>query len=130
MFDSISKEYDRINNMITFGTDSKNKSEIARIVKEKKPSKVLDIATGTADIPISLSKIKNCKIIGIDFSKEMIATAKKKIDSKNLSKKITLEIGNAESLKYKSNNFDVVTISFGVRNFEDLDKCLKEATEF
>ena len=127
MFDSISKEYDRINNIITFGTDSKNKSEIARIVKEKKPSKVLDIATGTADIPISLSKIKNCKIIGIDFSKEMIANAKKKIDSKNLSKKITLEIGNAESLKYKSNNFDVVTISFGVRNFEDLDKCLKEA---
>ena len=57
----------------------------------------------------------------------MIATAKKKIDSKKLSKKITLEIGNAERLKYKSNNFDVVTICFGLRNFQDLDKSLKEA---
>ena len=60
MFDSISKEYDRLNRIITFGTDAKNKKEIAIIVKKKMPSKVLDIATGTGDIPISLSKIKNC----------------------------------------------------------------------
>ena len=127
MFDSISKEYDRLNRIITFGTDAKNKKEIARIVKKKMPSKVLDIATGTGDIPISLSKIKNCKITGIDISKNMIAVGKKKIKNKGLSKKITLEIGNAERLEFKSNHFDIVTISFGVRNFEYLDRCLNEA---
>ena len=127
MFDSISKEYDRLNRIITFGTDAKNKKEIARIVKKKMPNTVLDIATGTGDIPISLSKIKNCKITGIDISKNMISVGRKKIKNKDLSKKITLEIGNAERLEYKSNYFDVVTISFGVRNFEYLDRCLREA---
>lgn len=127
MFDSISKEYDFLNRIITFGTDAKNKKEITRIVEEKNPSKVLDIATGTADIPINLSKIKNCKITGVDISKNMIAMGRKKIKNKNLSKKITLEIGNAERLKYKSNHFDVITIGFGVRNFEYLDRCLIEA---
>ena len=126
MFDSISKEYDFLNRIITFGTDAKNKKDIARIVNTKKPSLILDIATGTGDIPINLSKIKNCKIIGIDISKKMIETARKKIESRNLFDKITLEIGNAEKLKFKSNNFDIVTISFGVRNFKHLDKCLKE----
>ena len=121
MFDSISKEYDFLNRIITFGTDAKNKKEITRIVEEKNPSKVLDIATGTADIPINLSKIKNCKITGVDISKNMIAMGRKKIKNKNLSKKITLEIGNAERLKYKSNHFDVITIGFGVRNFEYLE---------
>ena len=127
MFDSISKEYDCLNRIITFGTDSKNKEEIGRIVKEKSPTKILDIATGTADIPINLSKIKNCKITGVDISKKMVAIGRKKIKSKNLLKKITLEIGNAERLKYHSNYFDIVTIAFGVRNFRHLDKCLKEA---
>ena len=98
MFDSISKEYDCLNRIITFGTDAKNKEEIGRIVKEKSPTKILDIATGTADIPINLSKIKNCKITGVDISKKMIAIGRKKIKSKNLLKKITLEIGNAERL--------------------------------
>ena len=127
MFDSISKEYDCLNRIITFGTDAKNKEEIGRIVKEKSPTKILDIATGTADIPINLSKIKNCKITGVDISKKMIAIGRKKIKSKNLLKKITLEIGNAERLKYESNYFDIVTIAFGVRNFRHLDKCLREA---
>ena len=127
MFDSISKEYDCLNRIITFGTDAKNKEEIGRIVKEKSPTKILDIATGTADIPINLSKIKSCKITGVDISKKMIAIGRKKIKSKNLLKKITLEIGNAERLKYDSNYFDIVTIAFGVRNFRYLDKCLREA---
>ena len=127
MFDSISKEYDCLNRIITFGTDAKNKEEIGRIVKEKSPTKILDIATGTADIPINLSKIKNCKITGVDISKKMIAIGRKKVKSKNLLKKINLEIGNAERLKYDSNYFDIVTIGFGVRNFQYLDKCLREA---
>ena len=126
MFDSISKQYDCLNKIITFGTDAKNKSEIASLIKEKNPGKVLDIATGTGDIPIKLSKIKNCKITGVDISKNMIEIGKRKIKNKNLLNEITLEKGNAEKLKYKNNNFDVVTICFGVRNFENLDRCLNE----
>ncbi len=127
MFNSISKEYDFLNRILTFGKDAKNKKEIARIVEEKNPSKVLDIATGTADIPILLSRINNCEITGIDISKKMIAVGLKKVQRKNLLKKITLEIGNAERLKYESGYFDVVTICFGVRNFQYLEKSLKEA---
>ncbi len=127
MFNSISNEYDFLNKIITFGTDAKNKKEIASLVKEKKPSKVLDIATGTADIPINLSIIENCQITGVDISKNMISIGRKKIKSKNLLKKINLEMGNAEKLKYNSNYFDVVTICFGVRNFQNLERSLNEA---
>ena len=127
MFDSISSEYDFLNRILTFGTDSKNKKEIAELVKDRDPSKVLDIATGTADIPIIMSEIKSCQIIGIDISKNMIAVGRKKIQNKNLLNKITLEIGDAASLKYGSNHFDVVTICFGVRNFQYLEKSLNEA---
>lgn len=127
MFDYISTEYDFLNRILTFGTDAKNKKEIAKLVVEKNPSKVLDIATGTADIPILLSKIDNCKITGVDISKKMIEAGKKKIKRQNLLEKITLEIGNAEELKYDSDNFDVATICFGVRNFQYLEKSLNEA---
>ena len=72
MFDSISKEYDFLNKILTLGIDAKNKKEIARLVEGKNPRKVLDIATGTADIPILLSKINDCEITGVDISKKMI----------------------------------------------------------
>lgn len=127
MFDSISKEYDFLNKILTLGKDAKNKKEIARLVEGKNPRKVLDIATGTADIPILLSKINDCEITGVDISKKMIEVGRKKIKNKNLKNKITLEIGKAEKLKYDSDNFDVVTICFGVRNFQYLEDSLKEA---
>ena len=127
MFDSISKEYDFLNRILTFGTDHKNKKEIANLVKEKNPSKVLDIATGTADIPIILSEINDCEITGVDISEKMISEGRKKVKIKKLLKQINLDIGNAERLKYDCNYFDVVTICFGVRNFEYLEKSLKEA---
>ena len=127
MFDSISKEYDFLNRILTFGTDFKNKKEIANFVKEKNPSKVLDIATGTADIPIILSEINDCEITGVDISEKMISEGRKKVKINNLLKRINLDIGNSERLKYDCNYFDVVTICFGVRNFEYLEKSLKEA---
>jgi len=127
MFDSISNEYDYLNKIITFGSHSKWKKEMAEIAKSKKPKKILDIATGTADIPIHLSSIKDCKIIGVDISKKMLALGRKKIKSKNLSNNISLDIGSAENLKFSNNSFDVLTIGFGVRNFQNLSKSLKES---
>ena len=126
MFDSISKEYDFINNLITFGAHKKWKKQIVNICKKINPKKILDLATGTSDIAIELSSIKECKIIGVDPSSKMLEVGQSKIDNKNLNDKILLEKGNAENLKYDDGMFDVVTIGYGVRNFTNLKNSLKE----
>ena len=126
MFDSISKEYDFINNLITFGAHKKWKKQIVKICKKINPKKILDLATGTSDIAIELSSIKDCKIIGVDPSSKMLEVGQSKIDKKNLNDKILLEKGNAENLKYDDGMFDVVTIGYGVRNFTSLKNSLKE----
>ena len=126
MFDSISDQYDLINNLLTFGLHNKWKSEIVEIAKKKNPRKILDMATGTADIAIMLSHIKSCEIIGLDISSKMIEIGKTKIKRLNLYKRISLDIGDAENIKYADNSFDIVTVGYGVRNFENLNKGLNE----
>ena len=126
MFDSISKEYDFINNLITFGAHKKWKKQIVNICKKINPKKILDLATGTSDIAIELSSIKECKIIGVDPSSKMLEVGQSKIDNQNLNDKISLEKGTAENLKYDDGMFDVVTIGYGVRNFTNLKNSLKE----
>ena len=126
MFDSISKEYDFINNLITFGAHKNWKKQIVNICKKINPKKILDLATGTSDIAIELSSIKECKIIGVDPSSKMLEVGQIKIDNQNLNDKISLEKGNAENLKYDDGMFDVVTIGYGVRNFTNLKNSLKE----
>ena len=93
MFDSISKEYDFINNLITFGAHKKWKKQIVNICKKINPKKILDLATGTSDIAIELSSIKECKIIGVDPSSKMLEVGQIKIDNQNLNDKISLEKG-------------------------------------
>ena len=126
MFDSISKEYDFINNLITFGFHKKWKKEIVEILKKIKPKKILDLATGTADIAIQLSSIENCKIIALDPSSKMLKIGERKIQNLNSNKNILLEEGNAENLKYAEKTFDAVTIGYGVRNFTNLKNSLNE----
>jgi len=126
MFDSISKEYDFINNLITFGAHNKWKKKIVSISKKTNPKKILDLATGTSDIAIELSSIKNCKIIGVDLSSKMLEVGQKKINNLNLNENILLEKGDAEKLKYNNEIFDVVTIGYGIRNFTNLKNSLKE----
>ena len=126
MFDSISKEYDFINNLITFGFHKKWKKEIVEISKKIKPKKILDLATGTADIAIELSTIENCKIIAVDPSSKMLKIGERKIQKYNTKSNIFLEEGNAENLKYSDGIFDIVTIGYGVRNFTNLNNSLNE----
>ena len=126
MFDSISKEYDFINNLITFGFHKKWKKEIVEISKKIKPKKILDLATGTADIAIELSTIENCKIIAVDPSSKMLKIGERKIQKYNTNSNIFLEEGNAENLKYSDGTFDIVTIGYGVRNFTNLNNSLNE----
>lgn len=126
IFESISKDYDLMNDLITFKYHSKWKKEIAMIAKEDNPKVILDIATGTGDIAINLSKLKDSQIIGVDISEKMLDVAGDKIRKMNITN-ITLELSKAEKLKYKNNFFDLISIGYGVRNFEDLINGLKES---
>lgn len=126
MFDSISKEYDLINNLITFGSHKKWKKQIVDISKKNKPKQILDLATGTADIAIELTSIENCKITGLDISSKMLSIGQTKINKLKLNSNISLEEGDAENLKFNDSTFDVVTIGYGVRNFTNLKNSLNE----
>ena len=126
IFESISKDYDLMNDLITFKYHSKWKKEIAMIAKEDNPKVILDIATGTGDIAINLSKLKDSQIIGVDISEKMLDVAGDKIRKMNITN-ITLELSKAEKLKYRNNFFDLISIGYGVRNFEDLINGLKES---
>ena len=126
MFNSIYEEYDLINNLITFGLHKNWKKQILDISRSLNPKRILDVATGTADIAIALTKIKNCEIIGMDLSSNMLDIGDKKIKDLGLQQRVILELGDVENLKYNDNYFDVVTVGYGVRNFENLKKSLDE----
>jgi demethylmenaquinone methyltransferase/2-methoxy-6-polyprenyl-1,4-benzoquinol methylase len=126
MFDNVSKEYDFLNRVLTFGLDINWRKKVVKIVSENKAKKILDIATGTGDLAINLSQIKDVKIIGLDISKGMLSIAKEKVKKKKLSSKIDLILGDSEKLPFENNQFDAITVGYGVRNFEDLDKGLQE----
>lgn len=126
MFDNISGNYDGLNRVISFGTDVKWRKKVVAQVSETHPEKVLDIATGTGDLAISMAKTDAKEIIGLDLSEGMLAVGRKKIAAKNLSDKIKMVQGDSEALPFSNDTFDAITVAFGVRNFENLEKGLKE----
>lgn len=127
MFDKISGNYDGLNRVITFGIDVKWRKKVVDIVKENQPKKILDIATGTGDLAIMMSKfIPAAKIIGLDISAGMLNVGKEKIKSLHLENSIEMVLGDSENIPYEDNYFDAITVSYGVRNFEDLNKGLQE----
>jgi demethylmenaquinone methyltransferase/2-methoxy-6-polyprenyl-1,4-benzoquinol methylase len=127
MFDSISFEYDKLNRLISAGNDVKWRKHIYKIASHLNPVDVLDIATGTADIAMELSKIKGSKITGVDISEKMLNVGREKIVDRSLQDKITLVSGDAENLNFSKNTFDLISIGFGVRNFQNLKKGLSES---
>lgn len=126
MFDTISEEYDGLNRVISFGIDIKWRKKVVEIVKATNPKTVLDIATGTGDLAINLAETSAEKIIGLDISSGMLEVGKTKIATKNLDNKIEMIIGDSENMPFKDNTFDAITVAFGVRNFETLEKGLKD----
>ncbi len=126
MFDTISKEYDGLNRVISFGIDVKWRNKVVKLVTKKKPENILDIATGTGDLAISLTSTDAKEIIGLDISDGMLEVGRKKISSKNLDNIISMVIGDSEDLPFSDNTFDAITVAFGVRNFENLEKGLAE----
>ena len=126
MFDGISPKYDLLNRIISGGIDIKWRKKVVDILVQKKPEKILDVATGTGDLAVALIKTQASEIIGIDISKGMLDIGKEKVKKNQLHKKIKMEIGDSESIDYPENYFDAITVAFGVRNFENLDKGLSE----
>ena len=102
------------------------RKNVVRLLKPKKLEKILDVATGTGDLAITLGKNLASEIIGIDISEQMLEIGKIKVKKNKLQKNIKMEIGDGEKINYPNNYFDAVTVSFGVRNFENLDKGLLE----
>ena len=126
MFDTISKEYDGLNRVISFGIDIKWRKKVVEIVNKQQPDTILDIATGTGDLAINLAKTRASKIIGFDISPGMLEVGKKKITHKQLDHKIEMVLGDSEKMPFDDNSFDAITVAFGIRNFENLEQGLSE----
>jgi demethylmenaquinone methyltransferase/2-methoxy-6-polyprenyl-1,4-benzoquinol methylase len=126
MFDTISKEYDNLNRVISFGIDIKWRKKVVSIVGKQNPDTILDIATGTGDLAINLAKTNVSKIVGFDISPGMLEIGKQKIAQKKLNNKIEMVLGDSEKMPFTDNSFDAITVAFGVRNFENLEKGLTE----
>jgi demethylmenaquinone methyltransferase/2-methoxy-6-polyprenyl-1,4-benzoquinol methylase len=126
MFDNISGNYDNLNRVISFGIDTKWRKKVLKLVSDSKPKVILDIATGTGDLAILMAKTKAEKIIGLDISAGMLEVGKKKVEEKKLSNVIDLVLGDSENIPFEDNYFDAITVGFGVRNFENLEKGFTE----
>lgn len=127
MFDSIAWRYDFLNHFLSFGTDFFwRKKAIAEIRRRIKPENILDVATGTCDLAVAARKLKPVSIIGVDISQRMLEEGRKKIHRKKLEDLIKLSIAECENLPFDNSSFDVSMAAFGVRNFEDPLKGLKE----
>ncbi len=127
MFDDIAGRYDFLNRFLSGGIDVWWRKKAVRQLKNLNPKKILDVATGTADVAIMSTKLLDPeKITGIDISDGMLDIGRKKIKKLGLEKTIVLLKGDSETIKFNDDSFDAVTVAFGVRNFENLEQGLKE----
>jgi demethylmenaquinone methyltransferase / 2-methoxy-6-polyprenyl-1,4-benzoquinol methylase len=128
MFDNIAPYYDLLNKVLSLGIDRTWRTKAIKLLQADQPKMVLDVATGTADLALETVKRINGveQIIGVDISNEMLAIGRKKIAAKNLQHVISLKEGDSENLPFQDNTFDAITVAFGVRNFENLEKGLGE----
>lgn len=126
MFDTISGNYDGLNRVISFGIDVSWRKKVLQLVANTHPKTILDIATGTGDLAILMTKTNAEKIIGLDISAGMLDVGRKKIEDHKLSDKIEMILADSENMPFEDNTFDAITVAFGVRNFENLEKGLSE----
>ena len=127
MFDRIAFRYDFLNRFLSGGIDIYWRKKAIRGLRDLRPQNILDVATGTGDMAIMMSRyLSPKKIVGIDISTGMLEIGRQKIARQQLTELITLYTGDSEALHFPENSFDAVTVAFGVRNFENLEKGLKE----
>lgn len=126
MFDNIAPKYDLLNHVLSMKIDVLWRNTLVKWMSADQPKLVLDVATGTGDLAIAVQKGTGAKMIGLDLSQQMLNVGIDKIKKINLTDQIEMIKGDAENLPFESNKFDAVSVAFGVRNFENLEKGLSE----
>ncbi|WP_246008794.1 bifunctional demethylmenaquinone methyltransferase/2-methoxy-6-polyprenyl-1,4-benzoquinol methylase UbiE [Chryseobacterium lactis] len=126
MFDNIAPKYDLLNHVLSMKIDVLWRNKLVRWMKNDNPQEVLDVATGTGDLAITIEKGTGSKVVGLDLSQQMLNVGVIKIKKLKLDGKISMLKGDAENLPFEDNRFDAVSVAFGVRNFENLTKGLAE----
>jgi demethylmenaquinone methyltransferase/2-methoxy-6-polyprenyl-1,4-benzoquinol methylase len=126
MFNNISGRYDFLNHFLSLGIDHLWRARAVKELREINPKRILDIATGTGDFAIANLKLKPEEVVGIDISSGMLEVGKEKMKKKKVDHIVSLQLGDSEDLPFDDNYFDGLTVGFGVRNFENLEKGLAE----
>ncbi len=127
MFNKIAPRYDFLNRFLSGGIDRRWRKKAIDELRDTDPENILDVATGTGDMPLMMMKqLSPARIVGIDISDGMLELGKEKIKKAGLENSISLETGDAESIRFPDDTFQAVTVAFGVRNFQNLEKGLGE----
>jgi demethylmenaquinone methyltransferase/2-methoxy-6-polyprenyl-1,4-benzoquinol methylase len=126
MFNNISGRYDFLNHFLSLGIDHLWRARAVKELREINPKRILDIATGTGDFAIANLKLKPEEVVGIDISAGMLEVGKEKMKKKKVDHIVSMQLGDSEDLPFDDNYFDGLTVGFGVRNFENLEKGLAE----
>jgi len=126
MFDNIAPKYDFLNHFLSLGIDKLWRKKAIRILSSYKSDYILDVATGTGDFAVAASKLKPRKIIGFDLSEQMLNVGREKAKRLGLAEVIEFRKGDSEAMPFQDEQFDAITVAFGVRNFENLENGLKE----
>jgi len=126
MFNSISEKYDFLNHFLSLRTDIRWRKKAIRMLKNEAPKRILDIATGTGDFAIESLKLSPEKVVGLDISEGMLSVGRRKMRRRGVDHIIDMQFGDSENMRFADNSFDAVIVAFGVRNFEDIEKGLKE----
>ncbi len=127
MFDQVAGSYDFLNRLLSLGIDVYWRKKAIAKLRNLQPGLVLDVASGTADVALEIFRqLKVERITGIDISEKMLELGRKKVIRAGAEGVIHLQIGDAEDLQFSDNAFDAITVSFGVRNFENVEKGLQE----
>ncbi|HHP7238970.1 bifunctional demethylmenaquinone methyltransferase/2-methoxy-6-polyprenyl-1,4-benzoquinol methylase UbiE [Longibacter sp.] len=126
MFDTIAPRYDLLNRVLSLGIDQYWRWRALRQLSNERVTRLLDVATGTADVAIMAERILQPRTtLGVDISAEMLRFGRHKLERLGLSNRISLVQGDAESIPVENDRFDAAVVAFGVRNFEDLDAGLR-----
>lgn len=126
MFNNIAPKYDFLNQLLSMGIHKGWRRKAVNLLKEVNPKTILDIATGTGDFAIEAMKLNPDKVVGVDISEGMLKIGVEKINKLGLQNKIELKLGDSENLPFADNTFDAITVGFGVRNFENLEKGIND----
>jgi len=120
MFNSIAPRYDVLNRMLSGGVDQQWRRVVMKEVLDSQPQRLLDVATGTADLALMAARKGVPQVIGVDIADQMLEVGRRKVSKADLDRRVELLNGDAEKLPFSDRQFDVATVAFGVRNFEDL----------